>query len=69
MDELLLELNRQNELAIARNDYAKTMVLLRALKAGTVTLENVTLTADGWTAQAIVPPSPELHIEPADESE
>jgi hypothetical protein len=55
VDELVQELNRQNELAAAQLNYAKTLVLLRALKAGTLTLENVTLTADGWTVQAVAP--------------
>jgi hypothetical protein len=48
VDELLIELQRINELAAAKADFAKTLVLLRALKAGTVGLENVTVTADGW---------------------
>jgi len=35
--------------AQVRADYAKTLILLRALKAGTVALENLTLTGDGWS--------------------
>lgn len=58
MDELLKELATLNELSTARNDYHKTLALLRALKAGTVTLENVTLTEGGWQVAA-VPPEPE----------
>lgn len=53
MDELLRELSRLNELNAVRNDYAKTLALLRALKAGTVTLDSVTMTDDGWRAAAI----------------
>jgi hypothetical protein len=60
MDELLKQLNTLNELSAARNNYAKTLALLAALKAGTVTLDNVTLTDDGWQVAAIQPdPSPE----------
>jgi hypothetical protein len=62
VDELLLELQRQNELGQAKNDFAKTLMLLRALKAGTVSLDNVTLTADGWTVQAVAPPVVELQL-------
>lgn len=54
MDELILELNRLNELAAAQNNYAKSLALLRALKAGTVLLDNVVMVVDGWSVVAIV---------------
>lgn len=54
MDELLRELARLNELNNVRNDYAKTLALLRALKAGTVTLDNVTMTDDGWQVAPVI---------------
>ena len=39
-------------------DYRKTIALLRALKAGTVSLDNVTMTADdGWTVAEAEPPA------------
>jgi hypothetical protein len=56
VDELLRELNRLNELNEARNNYAKTLALLRALKTGTVTLDNVTMSEDGWNVAAVAEP-------------
>ncbi len=52
MDDLLKELEGMNALAAARNDFAKSLALLRALKAGTVLLDQVTVTADGWQVAA-----------------
>ena len=49
-------------------DYRKTVALLRAMKAGTVSLDNVTMTADGWTV-AEVEPVAEASTEPLDEGE
>ncbi|KKM98314.1 hypothetical protein LCGC14_1159280 [marine sediment metagenome] len=37
-------------------NYKKTLALLRALKAGTVSIDNVTMIADGWTVAEIEPP-------------
>ena len=37
-----------NALNMLRNDYQKTLLLLRALKAGSITLDQVLLIADGW---------------------
>ena len=48
MDEFtrqLTEIHARNMLA---NDYQKTLALLRALKAGTISIERINLTADGW---------------------
>ncbi len=38
------------------SDYQKTLALLRALKAGNVSLDNVTMTDDGWTLAENEPP-------------
>lgn len=57
MDELLAELTRCDQLAAAHNNYAKTLALLRALKAGTVDLDRVTLTADGWQVAQLLAPA------------
>ncbi len=46
-------------------DYQKTLALLRALKAGAVSLDNVTMTAEGWTV-AESEPSAELPEPPED---
>jgi hypothetical protein len=47
-------------------DYQKTLALLRALKAGTVSLDDVTLTENGWTVADVEPPKEDA-IEPPDE--
>jgi hypothetical protein len=48
-------------------NYRKTLALLRALKAGTVSLDNVTMTDDGWTvAEVIVEPPAEPAEDAAD---
>ena len=49
MDELLREINEINAVANLRADYSKTMALLRALKAGKVSLEDVVLDGNGWS--------------------
>ena len=69
MEKFLAELQRIEQLATSQNNWAKTMALLHALKAGDVSLDNVTLTADGWKVAAIPELAPELRIaeeEPAD---
>lgn len=48
MDDFLKELEELNATSALRNDYMKTLALLRALKAGKVSLEQVTVTSDGW---------------------
>ena len=57
---------------LSRN-YKKTLTLLRALKAGTVSLDNVTMTDDGWTVAEVEPPDePEVEpdaVEPPKEGE
>ena len=52
-------------------DYRKTLALLRALKAGTVSLDNVTMVDDGWTVAEVEPPAEpaEDAAEPLEESE
>lgn len=52
MDELLKEIRVIN----AGADYQKTLALLRALKAGLVSLDNVTMTGDGWSVAEVVKP-------------
>jgi len=62
MEDLLRkieEIRRQHALA---SDYAMTLELLRALKAGEVTLDRVILTETGWNVvnvQINTPPPPE----------
>jgi len=56
MDKLLAELVSIQSAFQARTDFAKTLALLGALKAGEVTLDCVTLTAGGWTVAAPVAP-------------
>jgi hypothetical protein len=49
MDEFKRQLAVLDALNQARNDFQKTMLLLGALKAGTVTLDQIVLTnAGGW---------------------
>lgn len=55
MDNLMRELNEIQTDFNLRCDYLKTLALLRALKAGTVSLDNVTMTADGWTVAEVEP--------------
>ncbi len=46
-------------------DHRKTLALLRALKAGTVSLDNVTMTGDVWTVAEVDPPAePMTEVEP-----
>jgi phage gp36-like protein len=53
VEQLLRELAEINANAQIRADYTKTLALLRALKAGTVSLDNLTMSADGWSVAAI----------------
>lgn len=58
MDELMKELNAILAASALSCDYRKTLALLRALKAGTVSLDNVSMVGDGWTvAEVEVEPS------------
>ncbi len=57
MDDLMRELNEIQNASNLSCDYRKTLALLRALKAGTVSLDNVTMTADGWTVAEVEPPA------------
>ncbi len=50
------ELNEIQNASTLSRDYRKTLALLRALKAGTVSLDNVTMTDDGWTVAEVEPP-------------
>jgi len=50
--------------------HGKTQALLRALKAGTLSLDAVTMTDDGWTVAEVEPAEgTEQPPEPPDESE
>ena len=68
MEELMRELNDIQGAANVSRDYQKTLALLRALKAGTVSLDNVTMTGDGWTVADIVV-EPPAEPEPPREDE
>ena len=48
MQALKQELDLIHRLHATAGDYGKTLALLRALKAGTVTLDQVMLTDGGW---------------------
>lgn len=70
----IAELNRlqqaQAELNAVRTDYDKTLALLASLKAGEVSLDEVSLITGGW--QLIDPPAemiPTLSLENGSESE
>lgn len=71
MDKLLAELATIDADSQVRRDYRKTLALLRALKAGTVSLDNVTMTDDGWTVAEVEPPAEpaEASTEPPEEDE
>jgi len=65
MDSLLQELAAIDAATATRTDYLKSLALLRALKAGTVSLDNVTMTATGWTVAAVAPEAPAVDPAPA----
>ena len=66
MNDFLNELATLDQLATARNDFAKSLALVRALKSGAVKLDDVTLTADGWQVAAVTSPLPETITEQAE---
>ena len=55
MNRLLKELSDMDALAVANLNYAKSLALLRALQAGEIQLDQVTMTSDGWTVTAAPP--------------
>ncbi len=61
MHELLAELSRIQEAHNGAANYEKTLALLRALKAGTVTLDQVTLAEGGWN---VAPPADQKALVP-----
>lgn len=71
MDEFLQELNAIQNASDLSREHRKTLALLRALKAGTVSLDNVTISGDTWNVAEVEPePAPaEAATEPPDESE
>ena len=50
------ELNAIQNASALGCDYRKTIALLRALKAGTLSLDAVTMTDDGWKMTEAEPP-------------
>ena len=71
MDSLLRELASIDSVSTLQADYRKTLALLRALKAGSISLDNVTMTDTGWTVAEVesVPVPTEASTEPLDEGE
>lgn len=49
MDELRQQLGAMHSATMAQLNYAKTLILLRALKSGAVMLEQVVLDGDNWS--------------------
>ncbi len=56
VEDLMRELGEIQSAADVSRDYKKTLALLRALKAGTVSLDNVAMTDVGWALTEIEPP-------------
>jgi hypothetical protein len=56
----LTEIHAHNQLV---GDYQKTMCLLRALKNGSISIDRITMTADGWTI-ADEEPAPLVVVNP-----
>jgi hypothetical protein len=48
MKEFLEKLNAIHQQHALAANYAKTLALLQALKAGEIAVDNVVLTGDGW---------------------
>jgi len=48
VDEFKRQLTEMHNLNTLRSDYQKTLLLLRAIKAGTVSMDQFTLTDAGW---------------------
>ncbi len=63
MDDLMKELNAIQNASTLSCDYQKTLALLCALKAGTVSLDNVTMAGDGWNVAEVETPA-----EPAEDT-
>jgi hypothetical protein len=53
-----------NRLHQAQADYEKTLALVRALKEGSVKLDSVQMTADGWQIVEVVPAVEECVTQP-----
>ena len=66
MNRFLKELNEMDQLAQFKLNYEKTLALLRAMKAGEVDIDQVTMLDDGWQIGNALPPL-DLSVEqPAD---
>ena len=53
-EQAALPAKLQQELAVSRGNYAKTMAVLRALKSGAVRLEQLVIDGDTWTVLEFV---------------
>lgn len=69
MDELLQELAVIDADSQTLRNYTKSLALLRALKAGTVSLDNVTMTDVGWSVAEVLvePPVEDVAHTPEDD--
>ena len=56
MDRLLKEMKDMNDLANVKLNYDKTLALLRAMKAGEVSIDQVTMLEDGWQIMPVEQP-------------
>ena len=66
MDEFKRQLAEMHNLNTLHSDYQKTLLLLGAIKAGTVPVDQIVLTQSGWqlAEQETVPYKPVLMEEP-----
>lgn len=67
-EQAALPAKLQIDLALARGNYAKTMFLLRALKAGGVTLEQVVIDGDNWSVLEFTTEQPMPAADPKKEA-
>ena len=58
MDRFLKELKDMDALASTNLNYGKTLALLRAMKAGEVDIDQVTMLDDGWQIMPVEQPQP-----------
>ncbi len=58
MEAILKELTQIQNVADLQRELSKAVAVLKALKAGTITLENLTVDGDRWALAEVVPPAP-----------
>ena len=58
MEDLLKELNQIQAIADLRRELSKTVAVLRGLKSGLITLDNLEVNGDDWRIVAIAPVEP-----------